>query len=82
VGQAIVWLAQRPTTGDGAMTTAYELAHGNQRLQALIEFALREGWQVRRTADGRLIFSKSGGATFYTGATANTAPVAVEGCHA
>jgi len=56
------------------MTTAYELAHGRERLRALIEFALREGWQVRRAADGRLIFSKSGGATFYTGA-AQTTPV-------
>jgi len=40
------------------MTTAYELAHGRGRLRALIEFALREGWQVRRAADGRLIFTK------------------------
>jgi len=46
----------------------YELAHGRERLLALIEFALREGWQVRRTADGRIIFTKSGGATFYIGA--------------
>jgi len=29
---------------------------------------LREGWQVRRTADGRLIFTK-GNASIYTGAT-------------
>jgi len=55
------------------MTTAYELAHGRERLRALIEFAIDEGWQVRRAADGRLIFTKSGGATFYTGA-AQTAP--------
>jgi len=53
------------------MTTAYELAHGNQRLQTLIEFAIREGWQVRRATDGRLIFSKSGGVTFYIGAVPN-----------
>jgi len=50
------------------MTTTYELAHGRERLLALIEFALREGWQVRRTADGRLIFTK-GSASIYTGAT-------------
>jgi len=51
------------------MTTSYELAHGSERLQALIEFALREGWQVRRTSDGRLIFTKgSGSAKIYTGA--------------
>jgi len=54
------------------MTTAYELAHGRERLRALIEFALREGWQVRRTTDGRLIFTK-GSASIYTGA-AQTAP--------
>jgi len=58
------------------MTTAYELTHGRERLRTLIEFAIREGWQVRRAADGRIIFSKSGGTTFYTGMTANTAPVA------
>ncbi|KXU38263.1 hypothetical protein AXE65_02030 [Ventosimonas gracilis] len=50
------------------MTTAYELEHGNERLRKLIEFALREGWQVRRTLDGRLIFTK-GSANIYTGAT-------------
>jgi len=54
------------------MTTAYELAHGRERLRALIEFALREGWQVRRTSDGRLIFTK-GSAKIYTGA-AQTMP--------
>jgi len=40
------------------MTTAYELAHGRERLQTLIEFAIREGWQVRRTSDGRILFPK------------------------
>jgi len=50
------------------MTTAYELAYGRERLQTLIEFALREGWQVRRAVDGRLIFTK-GSASIYTGAT-------------
>jgi len=54
------------------MTTAYELAHGRERLRALIEFALREGWQVRYAADGRIIFSKPGSAAFYTGAATNT----------
>jgi len=53
------------------MTTAYELAHGSERLQTLIEFSLHEGWQVRCAADGRLIFTKSGGATFYAGAVPN-----------
>jgi len=55
------------------MTTAYELAHGRERLQTLIEFAIREGWQVRRTPDGRILFSKPGSAAFYTGATASHA---------
>jgi len=49
------------------MTTAYELAHGSERLQVLIEFALREGWQVRRATDGCLIFTK-GSAKIYTSA--------------
>jgi len=53
------------------MSTVYELAHGRERLQALIEFALREGWQVRRTTDGRLIFTK-GSASIYTGAVQAT----------
>jgi len=58
------------------MTTAYELAHGRERLRALIEFALREGWQVRRTTDGRIIFTKDS-AKIYTGA----APAAKGNCH-
>jgi len=53
------------------MTTAYELAHGRERLRALIEFAIHEGWQVRRTTDGRLIFTK-GSAKIYTGAVQTT----------
>jgi len=55
------------------MTTAYELAHGRERLQTLIEFAIREGWQVRHTQDGRILFSKPGSAAFYTGAAVNRA---------
>jgi len=63
------------------MTTAYELAHANERLCNLIEFAISEGWQVRCAADGRLIFTKSGGATFYTGA-AQTMPTDKGNAHA
>jgi len=48
------------------MTTTYELAYGRERLHALIAFAIREGWQVRRTRDGHLIFTK-GCAKIYTG---------------
>jgi len=58
------------------MTIAYELAHGRERLRTLIEFAIKEGWQVRRTTDGRLIFTK-GSAKIYTG-TAQATP-AVKG---
>jgi len=66
------------------MTTAYELAHGRERLRNLIEFAMREGWQVRRATDGRIIFSKPGSAAFYTGTTVSveqTIPAAEEVGH-
>jgi len=53
------------------MTTTCELAHGRERLHALIAFAIREGWQVRRTRDGRLTFTK-GSAKIYTGAVQAT----------
>jgi len=55
------------------MTTTYELAYGRERLRALIAFAIKEGWQVRRTSDGRILFSKPGSAAFYTGAALNDA---------
>jgi len=54
------------------MTSAYELTHGRERLRNLIEFALSEGWQVRRAADGHIVFSKQGSAMFYTGAATKT----------
>ena len=41
------------------MASAHELARGRKRLRALIEFALREGWKVVRTA-GHLLFTKPG----------------------
>jgi len=63
------------------MSTAYELAHGRERLRSLIEFAIREGWQVRQAKNGRIVFRKSSGAVFYTGTTVSvgqTIPVAGE----
>lgn len=53
------------------MTSARELAQGREPLRRLIEFALREGWQVRRTANGHLKFTKPGHASIYTGTTAS-----------
>ena len=35
--------------GEPAMANAHELARGHKRLRALIEFALAEGWHVKRT---------------------------------
>ena len=40
------------------MANAHELARGHKRLRALIEFALAEGWHVKRTPGGHLKFTK------------------------
>jgi predicted RNA binding protein YcfA (HicA-like mRNA interferase family) len=40
------------------MASAHELARGRERLRALIEFALGEGWRVVRTSGGHLKFTK------------------------
>lgn len=42
------------------MSSASELCRGHQRLATLIEFALREGWHVRRTPAGQLKLVKPG----------------------
>ena len=42
------------------MANAHELARGHARLRALIEFALGEGWHVKRTRGGHLMFTKPG----------------------
>ena len=42
------------------MASAHELARGRERLRALIEFALGEGWRVVRTSGGHLKFTKQG----------------------
>ncbi|MCK9987937.1 MAG: hypothetical protein AzoDbin1_04409 [Azoarcus sp.] len=53
------------------MANAHELARGHKRLRALIEFALAEGWHVKRTPGGHLKFSKHGCAPIYTSSTAS-----------
>ncbi|ANF26268.1 TPA: type II toxin-antitoxin system HicA family toxin [Pseudomonas aeruginosa] len=49
------------------MASVHELARGRERLRALIEFALGEGWRVVRTSGGHLKFTKPGCASIYTG---------------
>ena len=53
------------------MANAHELARGHKRLRALIEFAVGEGWHVKRTPGGHLKFTKAGCATIYTSSTAS-----------
>jgi len=53
------------------MANAHELARGRERLRALIEFALAEGWHVKRTPGGHLKFTKRGCAPIYTSSTAS-----------
>ncbi|MBX6020411.1 type II toxin-antitoxin system HicA family toxin [Pseudomonas aeruginosa] len=53
------------------MANAHELARGHERLRALIEFALGEGWRVKRTRGGHLMFTKPGYSTIYTSSTAS-----------
>jgi len=53
------------------MANAHELARGHKRLRALIEFAIGEGWHVKRTPGGHLKFTKAGYAPIYTSMTAS-----------
>ncbi|WP_425511574.1 hypothetical protein, partial [Xanthomonas euvesicatoria] len=55
----------------GLMANAHELARGHERLRALIEFAVSEGWHVKRTPGGHLKFTKAGCAAIYTSSTAS-----------
>lgn len=48
------------------MSTGHELCRGHTRLRPLIELALREGWEVSRTAGGHLRFMKPGLPTIFT----------------
>lgn len=53
------------------MSTARIFHRGHKRLKPLIDFALREGWEVVRTPGGHLKFTKPGLPPIYTGATAS-----------
>ncbi|MGP3790484.1 type II toxin-antitoxin system HicA family toxin [Pseudomonas sp. B392_1p] len=51
--------------------SAHELCRGHKRLLPLIEFALSEGWEVRRTGGGHLKFTKEGLPPIFTSSTAS-----------
>ncbi|TBU88465.1 type II toxin-antitoxin system HicA family toxin [Phytopseudomonas dryadis] len=53
------------------MTSARDLCRGHKRLLPLVEFALREGWKVSRTAGGHLKFVKPGLPPIFTSSTAS-----------
>ncbi|VFR30439.1 FIG034647: hypothetical protein in PFGI-1-like cluster [plant metagenome] len=53
------------------MSNAHELARGHKQLLPLIEYALREGWEVVRTAGGHLKFTKPGMPPIFTSSTAS-----------
>ncbi|MBN9421874.1 MAG: hypothetical protein J0I91_05350 [Candidatus Accumulibacter sp.] len=53
------------------MAKTHDLARGQKRLRALIDFALSEGWGVVRTPGGHLKFFKPGCASIYTSSTAS-----------
>ncbi|WP_230414001.1 type II toxin-antitoxin system HicA family toxin [Collimonas silvisoli] len=53
------------------MSNARSLARGHKRLLPLIEYALREGWDVSRTSGGHLRFLKPGLPPIYTSSTAS-----------
>jgi hypothetical protein len=55
------------------MASTHELARGHQGLRTLIEFVLREGWQVTRTPSGVLELTKDGCASIYTASYADSA---------
>jgi len=53
------------------MPNPLDLCRGHKRLRPLIEYALREGWQVMRTPGGHLKFTKPGLPPVFTGSTAS-----------
>lgn len=53
------------------MSNAHDVCHGHQRLLALVEFALREGWEVRRTDGGYLQLMKPGMSPIFMSSTAS-----------
>ncbi|OPE38091.1 hypothetical protein IPC881_07120 [Pseudomonas aeruginosa] len=53
------------------MSSISKRRRGHQRLLVLIEFALREGWDVRRTPAGQLKLVKPGLPPIFTRSTAS-----------
>ena len=53
------------------MANAHELARGHKRLRTLIEFAVGEGWHVKRTPGGHLFFNDTATTEIYTSSTAS-----------
>lgn len=53
------------------MSNARELCRGHKRLLPLVEFALREGWEVMKTPGGHLKFSKPGFPPIFTSSTSS-----------
>lgn len=53
------------------MSIVHDLTRGHKQLRGLIDFALREGWEVVRTSGGHLKFMKPGLSPIYTGSTAS-----------
>ncbi|PAU86052.1 hypothetical protein CK507_16415 [Pseudomonas sp. WN033] len=51
------------------MANARKLCRGHKRLLPLVEFALREGWEICRTPGGHLTFIKAGLPPIYTSST-------------
>lgn len=51
------------------MSSASERCRGHQQFLVLIEFALREGWHVRRTPAGQLKLVKPGLPPIFTRST-------------
>ncbi|UAY97120.1 type II toxin-antitoxin system HicA family toxin [Dickeya dadantii] len=53
------------------MSNASELAQDHKQLLPLIEYALKEGWEVERTSGGHLKFTKPGMPPIFTSSTAS-----------
>ncbi len=53
------------------MDNIYEYAKGKKQLQSLIDFALREGWEITRTRSGHLRFTRPGMPPVFTGFSAS-----------
>ncbi|QNM96761.1 hypothetical protein [Chitinimonas koreensis] len=53
------------------MPSPHELCRGRKRLLPLIEYAVKEGWEVSRTPGGHLKFVKAGLPPIYTSSTAS-----------